>query len=511
MTRQLPVRSTWAVVLALAALTWLCWNVRLGLLWRCNQLPAYDFGIFTQISWALTHGAGGRLSLLNGVHWLGDHFQPIVALAAPAAGLFGPYGLVLVETTAVLAGVVPLTRIALRHASPTIAVALAGAWLLNPGTWYAVLFPVHPTTLIAPLLVALLDAADRRRWGWVAFWALLAMLCKEDAGFFLAGIGLWLAVVNPGLFCGGLGVSTSAGSARAAGAALAVGGLAVGLLCVFGVVPAFRGSASHMFELAPALRDGGWADPRRVLAVAVDSPEKIRLILTSLCAFAFLPLLDPLALALAPFFAERLLGSNPNHALATFHYGGPAVAILAVAAARASGRLRRVIQVHAVSRRLDLFVLALIAMGLTGSHLVLKDTGGRTDKPPSTWELVQQVTRGDPASVDAAVAMIPAGASVLAQDTLVARLADRERIAILTRQPPGGWEYVLVDTSLPCATGRAGLLESVRRYENAPNYGLVYSSGNVGLWRRGSADIAVLPAGWDGLRSAPSDRRSAPQ
>lgn len=499
-------RPTWAIVCALAALTWVGWNVRLGLLWRCNQLPAYDFGIFAQVSWLLTHAPMtlGAVPLLNGVHWLGDHFQPILALTAPASWVFGPYGLVLVETTAVAAGVVPLTRIALRHASPAIAVTLAAAWLLHPATWYAVMFPVHPTTLIAPLLLALLDAADLRRWGWVTAWATLALLCKEDVGFFLAGIGLWLAVVDLPARGG------TTGGARLAGGALAASGLVAGLLCAGVLVPAFRGSASHMFELAPALRDGGWVNPARVFGVVVDSPEKIRMILTNLGGFAFLPLLDPLALALAPFFAERLLGSNPNHVLGTFHYGGPALAVLAVATARASGRLRRIASASR-SGGVDLLVPVAITLGLVCSHLALKGTAGRTDAPPSTWALMTQVTEGHSSALDAAVALIPADASVLAQDTLVARLADRERVSILTRQPPGRSEYVLVDTSLPCATGRAGLLESVRRYESAQGYGLIYSDGTVALWRRGSADFATLGAGWDGLLPSPHDRRSPPE
>ncbi len=470
-----------ACILALAALIWAFWNLRLHLLWRANQLPAYDFGVFTQIAWSLGHRsplADQRMSLLNGVHWLGDHFQPIVAVDAPFVALIGPIGQILVETTAVVLGLVPLTRLALRHTSPLVAIGIAAIWLLNPGTWYAVLFPVHPSTLVAPLLVALVDAGERGRWRWMGGWAFLALCCKEDVGFYLAAIGLWLA------FARGF---------RGPGLVLAAVGAVTAVVCVHWVVPGFRGAEWHIFELAPRLREGGWVNPVRDAAVALDSSDKRQLILTTVASAGFLPLADPLGLALVPFLAERLLGANPNHTLATFHYGGPAVAITSTAALFAAERIRARV---AAKTSADGIMVGAMLLGCLCSHLAILGTGGRTDTPPTTLSLLTDPSgarTADEAAVDDAVALIPQNASVLAQDTLVARLADRVRVGILTHQPPGLYEYILVDPALPCATGKAPLVDMIRRYDASPDYGLIYARGSVALWRRGVADVVVLP------------------
>jgi len=101
---------------------WLCWNARLWLAWRANLLPAFDFGIFSQLAWSLGHGDGGRLSLLNNIHWLGDHFQPVFWAVAPLVRLAGsPYALVVVETTLVAAAAVPLAGLVRRAGAPPVA------------------------------------------------------------------------------------------------------------------------------------------------------------------------------------------------------------------------------------------------------------------------------------------------------------------------------------------------------------------------------------------------------
>ncbi|MFZ5480976.1 MAG: DUF2079 domain-containing protein, partial [Myxococcota bacterium] len=376
-------------VAALAVALWLVANTRLWLLWSDSRLPAWDFGIFTQMVWMLGHGESGRISLLHGIHWLGDHFQPVLWLLAPL-GWTSPYALVLAETTIVAAGAFPLARIAWRATRSELAtVAIVGAWLATPGLWWALQYPVHPSTWVAPLLLFAIDAFEEGRLARYAAFCALALACKEDVGLYLAAIGVWLAFRRP-----------------AVGIATVLVGIAATYVCIAHVIPAFRGQPWHMFEPVPPLRQpGAWADPRVLAHVLAERPENLRLLATTFGAFGLLPLLDPLVVATAPFLAERVFSANVMHVALTFHYGAPVSAVLAVAAARGAAR---------VPPRV---VAGLLAVGTVAAHAAVGAHG------PSTATLL--AAYGGPAqrARDEAIARIPPDAAVLAQDTLAPRVA----------------------------------------------------------------------------------------
>src|SRR4029450_11590558 len=73
----------------------------------------------------------------------------------------------------------------------------AAIWGFHPGTWAAcacaALWRVTPETLAAGFLGLPALAADRQRWRPMALWLGLALLCKEDVGLVVAGVGavLW--------------------------------------------------------------------------------------------------------------------------------------------------------------------------------------------------------------------------------------------------------------------------------------------------------------------------------
>lgn len=467
-----PVRAVGAA----AALVWSAWTARLWLLWRGNQLPAFDFGVFSQIVWKIAHGQPGGASLLNNTHWLGDHFQPVLYLYAPILRVFGtPFVLIVCETALVGAAAIPLARIAWRATGSTaLGFVVPFAFLLNPATTSAVMFPVHPSTLVAPLLLFAFDAFEGRHPARATALVLLALLCKEDVGFYLVGIGLWLAMVRRD---------------RWVGLGLAGFGAAWSLTCIFVVIPWFRGGAFHMFEWAPSLRDGGWLNPVAVLRTALDSPDKLQLLAVTFGAFGLLSIGDPLVIAIVPFLAERLLGSNPAHVEGAWHYGAPGVAVLAVSAAFAMARLgRRIGPVRA--ERVGSAILAISTVGSLALTGVLRG---------SLPTLIQHASDADAHAVDTAVRLVPEGASVLAQDTLVARFADRERVGVIARRPPRDWDYVVLDVTLPDAP--RGLPGTLHTLTSAPTHELIYSAAGVAVWRRlkkgqpantGRAPAAVL-------------------
>jgi len=321
-----------------------------------------------------------------------------------------------------------------------------------------VLVPVHPTTWVGPLLVFALAALDARRFVTASVLCLLALGCKEDVGFYLVGLGAWLALAR--------------GSPKLGGGLAVVGG-AWSLLCVTTLIPWFRGGDYHMFDVAPQLRDGGWLNPLALARAAVDNPTKVTLLLSSLGSFAFLPLLDPLGLALLPYFAERVLGSNPQHAAPGWHYGAPAVSVLALAAAGGIGRITRRVQHRAAPGLL----LALVACGVAADWLVVPAA-----PRPTLRALYDAAQSADAKAVDHALALISADGSVIAQDTLAARLADRERVSVLARRPLDSSRFVLLDVTLPDAPGV--VRPQIRALQASDKHVLIFSKEGVALWER---------------------------
>src|SRR5450432_1621226 len=176
------------------------------------QTASYDLVIFDQAVRSYAHLRPG-ISIIKGVHngfgpdfsVLGDHWSPILAVLAPLYWVRGSPETLLVAQAVLFALAIPPLWIFTRRAFGGGGKATAAAYLVSAS--YALSWPIASAVgfdfhevAFAPVLTAVaLErlAAGRLRSALIALAALL--LVKEDMGFFVAGIGCYLALARPHL------------------------------------------------------------------------------------------------------------------------------------------------------------------------------------------------------------------------------------------------------------------------------------------------------------------------
>ncbi|WP_437185952.1 DUF2079 domain-containing protein [Planctomicrobium sp. SH668] len=166
-------------------------------LWFNLQLPHGDSSMYEEHLWNFWHGKGFRSYLDQGL-FLGEHIQVIHLILLPFHLLWPSHLMMELAESAVLAlGAIPTLWIARRHTGSERAATFAAlAYLLY--------FPMHyldiaidlktfrPSAFGIPALLFMIDAAERRRWGWMTLCVLLGLACQEDFAVAIAPFGVWL-------------------------------------------------------------------------------------------------------------------------------------------------------------------------------------------------------------------------------------------------------------------------------------------------------------------------------
>ncbi len=275
------------------------------------------------------------------------HVEPILFLLVPFywIGIGGPEFLLVVQAVVVALGAWPLYLIARPRIGAWGGLAASLAYLLYPALEAAVLYDFHAVTLFPTLVLfafywlerAMASPWHNRQagqvshgsyWGRFALFLGLAMACKEDMGFIVAMLGLYVWLVY-----------------RRWGPALIifVPGVAWSLLAIFGVQTLFGGNvqSDRYTWLAEAVTQPAliWDHLWR----QVDLPGYLWGMLAPTGGLA---LLSPLALLpTLPSLAINLLSSHGlQWRLEEFHYAAPIAPFVFIAAVQGIERLSAEVQ-----------------------------------------------------------------------------------------------------------------------------------------------------------------------
>jgi len=339
---------TWVIVLAVfgsyAALS----------LFRLLQLnpTSWDLGIYTEYVKQYAHLQAPIVDIrAAGFNLLGDHFQPIVALIAPFFRVFPSAATLLVAQALLTAlsvfGVSQVARDKL-GAGPgrAIAVAYGFSW----GLQQMIEFDFHEIAFAVPLLAFSLSALVRDRVKAAVWWALPLVFVKEDQGFTVAAIGLYLVIA--GLRANGSAPAAGArrdpdpdpdGQRRMkAGLFLLIWGFAWSFLAIGVIIPHFN--PAHYYDY---WSDGGVLAPGGHLSVIslakqflLAWPDKLQTTIMLLLPTAFIALRSPLALIAGPSLLLRLESTNSSFWGTFWHYNATVMPILFIAAVAALARIR---------------------------------------------------------------------------------------------------------------------------------------------------------------------------
>jgi uncharacterized membrane protein len=460
---QSPDLLAWGLILLyIVTFTWL------AILRHASfDSSGFDLGIYDQVVWNTLHGRPFFYTTTGQplLH-LSNHASLILLLVAPFYLIHsGPETLLFLQTAAVALGGLPLfwlaqeklgsypsnnpqiTQMAQMKEEKSVksvvnfqsgdfaALSLLAAYLLFPTLQIVNLWDFHPPALAVGFFMAAFYCLVKRKWGWFLFWAILAMLCKEQLPLQVAFLGLAAIVMHRNWR---LGLLT----------------IAIAMIYFFAVmvwiIPANSVTGDHLFIGFYAELGGSPGEivfttltrPDIVLKILLQ-PTRLQYLFDVLTPFAYLPLLGlPVLLIGAPSFAINLLSGNTAMFDATgAQYGADVAPWLAWAALYGMIYLRKTL--HHVSRithqgAISYFpAVILLAVALTWQ--LFRGFSPLALDPPQ-WE----VTAHDRLA-QRFIAQIPPDASIAAQGKLYPHLSNR----LIAYQLPDvhDAEYVFFDVT----------------------------------------------------------------
>jgi uncharacterized membrane protein len=475
---------------------------------------------------------------------LGDHFSPVLALLAPLYWVWNNPQVLLIAEAALFALAVPSVwvfsrRALLRIADPrraTIAAYLISAafglgWTLQEAS--AVGF--HEVAFFVPISAILLERFQAGRLKHMIWCAVALLFVKEDAGYVVSAFGLLLLLTKQ---VGGVRMDRAARRGyRIAGWLLLLGGVVFATLVLHVWIPAFGGRSDFYWyygqlgpDMAGALKTL-ITDPSYALQVATQPWEKMHTLFFLFWPFLYLSLASPLCLLAVPLLAERLFSNKPEHWGLDQQYNAFLAAILMMAAVDGLCRVwRRVIlpslprlrRLRSQFRSLFRFRWQLrlpgraprpraaqiavartdaehqpdngqsdtaraggaLAVGWAGLILVFACVIVHTFPMGSVFNIHQW--QADPVTTaeNSAVALIPDGVCVEADNDIATHLSARTQVLLLD-EVPRGCPWVVLQTEYPSYPLNDTVLVTERADWLAANgYQLIYSEANVSVYHR---------------------------
>jgi len=404
---------------------------------------SFDLAIFEQ---AIRHYAYLQAPIVDiegaGVNFLGDHWNPAIAVFAPFYRLFPtPVTLLVVQAAVIALGVVPLTRAGMRHLGRWSGVAVGLAFGMSYGVQAAVDFDVHEVSVAVPLLAFALEAFLAGRWTAVVAWAAPLVLVKEDLGLTVAAIGLVLAV--RGAWRRGLG--------------LAAFGLASFALIMTVLIPHFNAAGASGFSrmTSPPGSGDSLLHNVRVFSLAVVTPgPRATTMLMMVGVTVLLSLRSPLMALVVPTLAWRFFSTNENFWGQSYHYDLVLMPIIFAALVDAAMRARlgrwRPWRWYA---RAAPTLAVLVGLFLTTRYPFRDLVDPATYRPSPRAGAAERI-----------LAKIPDGATVETDIGLMTRLTSRTRVFFVGGAAPVVPQFVLIDAHAgwdPVLSDPAGYAQSL--------------------------------------------------
>jgi uncharacterized membrane protein len=406
------------VLTVLAAVVYSLWAI-----WKHVHFGTeFDLGIFDQSTWLMSrfHLPDGTI---NGPTVLGEHFSPLLVLAAPFYWFWADAKMLLIlQSVLFAASIVPVYLYARPRMGTVGSYALAVAYALFWPIAAAVDYQAHEI-MFAPLLIALaILFADRERWR--AFWisAGLLLLVKEDMATVVAALGVWLMLRRE-----------YKRGAIALAAGLAWFGIAGYLL-----IPLFNGGTTVPHWTYTAFGD----DPPSAIAKIMrypgllthyltDDPVKVQTLVKLFAPFLLLVLYSPLVVVCIPIIAESLYSSESVFWGTHLHHWVPIAPVIAMGAADGLRNLLRLARREPQLR----WIGGVVGVVILVANFTLA-------KKFPLWNLTQGVSYSVNASEKAryhAIEHVTDGGSVATNAMMLPHLSTRRGIYLLgnPEQHPG--------------------------------------------------------------------------
>ncbi len=453
---------------------------------------AYDLGNMDQVFWNTLHG---RFFEFTNRGWdyygpptrLAIHVEPIIL---PLSLLYlihsGPETLLVFQSVALGLGAIPVFLLT-RHWMPRwplMCLPLVATYLLAPGLIGENVFDFHPVALATPLLIAAVLAMEKQHYGWFLLAGGLAAMTKEDVGFTVAMLGIYIAFWHHRRWFGLLVAAFFAGWS---------------IFCFLVIIPHFLDSpqvGNNYWERYAGLGNTPGEAIIHLLtqpwlvAVVILNADKVRYIWHLALTGGMIGLVfAPLAIFPAlPELSINILSDQAAQYSGVYQYNSILVAFLTIAVIKGTaiiarhlerdregwaalnhfGRIRLMLRKHFLWRwmplwfwwialkigsgwawlvqriapRVAMAIVALILLAAAGYNLLAaKDALGSFVPPFSIGTREERINR--------LLEMIPPDASVSASDTLNPHLSERQDLFLFPDYARGDdiAQYIVIDVN----------------------------------------------------------------
>ncbi|HEV2257556.1 MAG TPA: DUF2079 domain-containing protein [Streptosporangiaceae bacterium] len=470
-------------------------------LFRLMQLnpSSWDLGIYTEYIKQYADLSAPIVDLrAPGFNLLGDHFQPIVAVLAPFFRVF-PSSATLVVGQALLAAasIFPVSQLAREKLGTGPGRAIAVAYGFSWGLQQLAQFDFHEIAFAVPLLAFSLSALARGHAKAAVGWALPLVFVKEDQGFTVAAIGIYLIVAglrapipdprNP---------ADPDGRGRIkAGQFLLIWGFAWSFVAIGVIIPHF--SPVHLYQYwsdGGVLAPGGHPSVFGVIRQLLHAwPDKLQTLIMLLLPTAFIALRSPLVLIAVPSLLLRFIATDSAYWGTYWHYNATVMPVIFVAAIDALARIGAAMDADAAtgpagwaSGRRGPWRAALAGARRYGAAMMVAIAVPLALQFPlnQLWNAQTYRTSPHVAEAEAAMARVPDGASVLATLDLLAPLAARTDTYWIGNSGNPRTQYIVFDGADSDYTPAIKDVPAFIAGLYPPGtYTEIYSSGDVYVFR----------------------------
>ncbi len=394
-----------------------------------------------------------------GFNLLGDHFQPIVMVIAPLFRVLpSPATLLAVQALLAALSVFPICQAAREKLGVGPSRAIAVAYGFSWGLQQMANFDFHEIAFAVPLLAFSLSALVRGRIEAAVLWALPLVFVKEDQGFTVAAIGMYLAIAGARAARQPAAAGPDPDGRRRikAGQVLLVWGFAWSFLAIGVIIPHFN--PAHQYDYwsdGGILAPGGHPTVTGLIGQFFHAwPDKLQTIVLLLLPTAFIALRSPLVLIAGPSLLLRFLSTNSSYWGTFWHYNATVMPIIFIAAIDAMAAISAVMDAEGpagsaswASGSQGVRRAVLAGARRYGAAMMLAITVPLAFQFPlsNLWNAQSYRISSQVRAADAAMAKVPDGATVQATLDLLAPLAARTDTFWIGNSGNPGTQYIVFD------------------------------------------------------------------
>ncbi|MDO8513532.1 MAG: DUF2079 domain-containing protein [bacterium] len=443
----------------------------------------FDLGNMDQTVWNTAFGNFFQLTSPDTglqVSRFSIHGDIFLALLAPFYRIYAsPYVLLFVQTVIVAFGALPLYWLAKDILkSKGLALALAFAYLMNPGTQWATIFDFHSVTLATAFLVYTFYFAYKKKYWLFAIFALLSLMTKETIAFSIVLISLYIIISQKNYKAGVL-----------------VGTLAIvwfGLL-LGKIMPEARDGTSSHFALGYYKSFG--ATPVEIIKNVLSHPSLVFDYIQEngrwnylgwvLAPAGFLGLLSPFILLAVPAIAINVLSDQSQMTRMYYHYTSDIAPFVFISTVFGLSLLIRTLlrYIKVNGKQLDISfyqkkaIIYLVAVTLIGSWLW-------SPLPLARNADIKAFTDRNPAKnyLDELAATIPKSASVSATNRMSPHFTDR-KISYYFPVGVNYADYIVIEKGYEFDIPEVETSKIIENLEDSSKHDKIYDENNIVVFK----------------------------